>query len=244
MEFEWASEPKRYDWEQGDFVYIPPYCAHKHFNADPDQEARFIVINSRIIKPHGLRLVRAVGERRGVLRPERCVRFVACEGRTPGMSREAYLTPACAGMSGEAGRQGKPCAATSMKKRANGGAALCALPRPCPRAPGAAGAPRQPRSDLPDDPLAYMDKLFSDALSRCVRDGEEAGAGPALTCALPTSRWSSARLARPHRRPPGARPGSACARSSKPSCRVCGSGTKRITIMITTMITTTHDHHH
>jgi hypothetical protein len=27
----------------------------------------------------------------------------------------------------------------------------------------------------PNDPLAYMDKLFSDALSRCVRDGEEAG---------------------------------------------------------------------
>jgi hypothetical protein len=26
------------------------------------------------------------------------------------------------------------------------------------------------------DPDAYMDKLFSDALSRCVRDGEEAGA--------------------------------------------------------------------
>jgi hypothetical protein len=29
---------------------------------------------------------------------------------------------------------------------------------------------------LSGDPLAYMDKLFSDALSRCVRDGEEAGA--------------------------------------------------------------------
>jgi hypothetical protein len=28
----------------------------------------------------------------------------------------------------------------------------------------------------PDDLLAYMDKLFADALSRCVRDGEEAGA--------------------------------------------------------------------
>src|SRR5258708_31845102 len=27
-----------------------------------------------------------------------------------------------------------------------------------------------------DDPAAYMDKLFSDALSRCVRDGEEAAA--------------------------------------------------------------------
>jgi hypothetical protein len=28
----------------------------------------------------------------------------------------------------------------------------------------------------PDDPLAYMNKLFTDALSRCVRDGEEVGA--------------------------------------------------------------------
>src|SRR5258708_1445036 len=26
------------------------------------------------------------------------------------------------------------------------------------------------------DPVAYMDKLFSDGLSRCARDGEEAGA--------------------------------------------------------------------
>jgi hypothetical protein len=28
----------------------------------------------------------------------------------------------------------------------------------------------------PDDPIAYMEKLFSDALSRCTRDAEEAGA--------------------------------------------------------------------
>jgi hypothetical protein len=28
----------------------------------------------------------------------------------------------------------------------------------------------------PDDPVAYMEKLFSDALSRSARDGEEAGA--------------------------------------------------------------------
>jgi hypothetical protein len=32
-----------------------------------------------------------------------------------------------------------------------------------------------PTAASPDDPLAYMDKLFSDALSRCVRDSEEAG---------------------------------------------------------------------
>jgi gentisate 1,2-dioxygenase len=53
MEFEWDAEPKRYEWEQGDFVYIPPYCIHKHFNADASNEARIIVINSRIIKPMG-----------------------------------------------------------------------------------------------------------------------------------------------------------------------------------------------
>ena len=28
----------------------------------------------------------------------------------------------------------------------------------------------------PDEPVAYMEKLFADALSRCVRDGEGAGA--------------------------------------------------------------------
>ena len=54
-EFEWAwdEEPKRFDWSQGDFVYIPPYCIHKHFNADPHNEARIIVINSRIVKAMG-----------------------------------------------------------------------------------------------------------------------------------------------------------------------------------------------
>ena len=51
--FEWAEEPKRFDWSQGDFVYIPPYCAHQHFNADAKSEARIVVINSRIIKPMG-----------------------------------------------------------------------------------------------------------------------------------------------------------------------------------------------
>jgi hypothetical protein len=32
------------------------------------------------------------------------------------------------------------------------------------------------KATSPADPLAYMDKLFSDALSRCVRDGDEADA--------------------------------------------------------------------
>ena len=53
IEFEWASEPKRFDWQQGDFVYIPPYCAHQHFNSDAKNEARIVVMNSRIVKPMG-----------------------------------------------------------------------------------------------------------------------------------------------------------------------------------------------
>ena len=53
MEFSWDETPKRFDWKQGDFVYIPPYCAHRHFNADPANEARIIVVNSRIVKPMG-----------------------------------------------------------------------------------------------------------------------------------------------------------------------------------------------
>src|SRR5215211_3165079 len=48
-----VKEVMEFEWEQGDFVYIPPYCIHKHFNADPSNEARIIVINSRIIKPMG-----------------------------------------------------------------------------------------------------------------------------------------------------------------------------------------------
>ena len=67
MEFEWDEEPKRFDWEQGDFVYIPPYCIHKHFNADAEQRGA----HHRHQQPHhqadGLRLVRAAGERGGVL---------------------------------------------------------------------------------------------------------------------------------------------------------------------------------
>jgi hypothetical protein len=53
MDFSWDEEPKRFEWGQGDFVYIPPYCAHQHFNADPKNEARIVVINSRIVKAMG-----------------------------------------------------------------------------------------------------------------------------------------------------------------------------------------------
>lgn len=51
--WDWETEPKKVEWEEGDFVYIPPYCAHQHFNADPERPARFVSVTSRIIKAMG-----------------------------------------------------------------------------------------------------------------------------------------------------------------------------------------------
>ena len=50
--WEWDEEPKKFKWKAGDFVYIPPYCAHQHF-AGPDSQCRFICITSRIVKAMG-----------------------------------------------------------------------------------------------------------------------------------------------------------------------------------------------
>lgn len=51
--WDWADEPKKFEWEEGDFVYIPPYTMHQHFNADPEKPARFISATSRIVKAMG-----------------------------------------------------------------------------------------------------------------------------------------------------------------------------------------------
>ncbi len=50
--WEWAKEPKKFEWGPGDFIYIPPYCAHKRFNSSTS-EARVIVVNSRMMKAIG-----------------------------------------------------------------------------------------------------------------------------------------------------------------------------------------------
>jgi uncharacterized RmlC-like cupin family protein len=51
--WEWDTEPKKFEWGPGDFIYIPPYCAHKRFNSDPDSEARVVVVNTRMMKAMG-----------------------------------------------------------------------------------------------------------------------------------------------------------------------------------------------
>lgn len=52
-EWEWQAEPKKYEWSQGDFIYVPPFSTHQHFNADATKEARLIVISNRIVKAMG-----------------------------------------------------------------------------------------------------------------------------------------------------------------------------------------------
>lgn len=44
----------RWEWEQGDSVYIPPNTIHQHFNLDPSNPVRFIAAESRIMKHMGL----------------------------------------------------------------------------------------------------------------------------------------------------------------------------------------------
>lgn len=47
-------EIKRFDWEAGDIIYVPPNTIHQHFNADPNRPARLISCINRIFKHSGL----------------------------------------------------------------------------------------------------------------------------------------------------------------------------------------------
>ena len=47
-------EVKRYEWEAGDVVYIPPNTIHQHFNADPGRPVRLISAINRIFWKCGL----------------------------------------------------------------------------------------------------------------------------------------------------------------------------------------------
>jgi quercetin dioxygenase-like cupin family protein len=47
-------EVKRFEYEAGDLIYIPPNTIHQHFNADPEQPLRLISVINRIFKQTGL----------------------------------------------------------------------------------------------------------------------------------------------------------------------------------------------
>jgi quercetin dioxygenase-like cupin family protein len=54
--YEWKpqAEIKRYEWEAGDVIYVPPCTIHQHFNGDPSRPARLISCINRIYKNSGL----------------------------------------------------------------------------------------------------------------------------------------------------------------------------------------------
>jgi uncharacterized RmlC-like cupin family protein len=54
--YAWKPQPeiKRFEWEAGDVIYIPPCTIHQHFNADPAHPARLISCINRIYKNSGL----------------------------------------------------------------------------------------------------------------------------------------------------------------------------------------------
>lgn len=47
-------EIKRFEWQAGDVIYIPPNTIHQHFNADPERPVRLISAINRIYKYCGL----------------------------------------------------------------------------------------------------------------------------------------------------------------------------------------------
>ena len=47
-------EVKRYEWEAGDVIYIPPNTIHQHFNADGQKPARLVSAINRIYRHSGL----------------------------------------------------------------------------------------------------------------------------------------------------------------------------------------------
>lgn len=54
--FVWMPQGKvrRFEWEAGDYIYIPPNTIHQHVNADPARPARLISSTARIFRQMGL----------------------------------------------------------------------------------------------------------------------------------------------------------------------------------------------
>ena len=50
FKWEWAEEPRKFEWKRGDYIYIPPFTTHQHFAAEG---ARLIMMSNRIVKEMG-----------------------------------------------------------------------------------------------------------------------------------------------------------------------------------------------
>ena len=54
--YHWKAEDevKRFEWEAGDMIYIPPSTIHQHFNSDPTRPVRLISAINRVYRHSGL----------------------------------------------------------------------------------------------------------------------------------------------------------------------------------------------
>ena len=48
------AEVKRYDWQAGDVIYVPPSTISQHFNADPARPVRLVSAINRVYRKCGL----------------------------------------------------------------------------------------------------------------------------------------------------------------------------------------------
>jgi len=81
-------EIKRYEWEAGDVIYIPPNTIHQHFNADPRRTVRLISAINRIYKYCGLNDLEQIEDApeydaRVVLTAEVIKRYLVAKVREP-----------------------------------------------------------------------------------------------------------------------------------------------------------------
>lgn len=53
--FDWKTDanPKRFDWEAGDWVFVPVNTVHQHFNTSSDERVRFISAQASLYKHLG-----------------------------------------------------------------------------------------------------------------------------------------------------------------------------------------------
>ena len=82
-------EIKRFEWEAGDVIYIPPNTIHQHFNADPGRPVRLISAINRIFKNSGLNDLEQIEDapeyRDGVVLTAEAVRaFLRTKATDPG----------------------------------------------------------------------------------------------------------------------------------------------------------------
>jgi len=92
---------KRYEWEAGDVIYIPPNTIHQHFNADPERPARLISAINRVYKNSGLNDLEQLEDApeydpKVVLTAEVVKRYLARKVKEPAEAGLEYArTPCC-----------------------------------------------------------------------------------------------------------------------------------------------------